>query len=83
MGFECFQSCDRIAKKQHICIWCGEKIEIGAEYHYVVGKFQGDFQDNNFHPECNKAAQSCFSEDPEEGFEPCAYERGSLESRAI
>jgi hypothetical protein len=68
----------RKARKQHRCIWCGEPIAVGERYRHWRGKFEGDVMSNDWHKECDAAAES---EDLEEGFEPYFYKRGTQEER--
>lgn len=67
------------AKKQHPCIWCVEKIEVGEIYQQEVLKFDGDFQDNRYHPECLDACKKSLKQEGESEFEPHNCKRGSLE----
>ncbi len=51
--YHCFSNKLIIARKQHKCIWCGEKIEPGFEYMRQRSVFDGVFQNHAWHPECN------------------------------
>jgi hypothetical protein len=68
MSWQCLSSADRKARKSHKCIWCGEAILPGEKYVDVTGIFEGDFQNNKFHPECSATQQG----EDDESF--CAYE---------
>lgn len=68
----------RKARKPHVCIWCGEPIVVGESYRHWRGKFEGEVITNDWHKECDDAAST---EDPEDGFEPYFYKRGSQEER--
>lgn len=47
----------RKARKPHRCIWCGQTIEVGQRYTHRRGVFEGDLQTDDWHPECEKAAE--------------------------
>ncbi|SIT50470.1 hypothetical protein BN2476_830041 [Paraburkholderia piptadeniae] len=61
-----------IARKNHHCSWCGERIESGSMYMRTAGINDGDFQVGKFHPECDAAATDEFRRDP--GFEYLPYD---------
>jgi len=44
-----------MASKRHRCIWCGQGILKGDLFHRVTGSFDGQFQNNKWHPECHEA----------------------------
>ena len=69
----------RKARKPHRCIWCGEPIAIGETYRHWRGKWEGEVMSNDWHKECDDAAES---EDLQDGFEPYFYKRGSQEERS-
>lgn len=75
MSYWPLDSGDRKARKEHRCIWCGEPISSGEHYHFQVGIFDGDFQNNKFHQECAKASSEFFQE--EDSFSPYEFKRGS------
>lgn len=68
----------RKARTEHRCIWCGEKIESGEYYFHWRGIFEGNISSNDWHKECNAAADSV---DLHDGFEPHFHKRGSQEER--
>lgn len=43
------------ARKAHCCTWCGQKIDIGAEYLRERVKIDGDMSTQRYHPECETA----------------------------
>lgn len=71
----------RVAQKEYVCIWCGEKINSGDLTTVQSGKFQGELQRNRYHPECFEAlARMCkldryFGID---GFQPHCFTRGCI-----
>jgi len=71
------------ARKEHVCDWCGEKILRGEQYSRWNGIFEGDFQSNPLHTECDKAAQVYFHDIASigDGYEPCSFKRGSTDDR--
>ena len=72
-----------IARKEHICIWCGEKIEKGEKYYCYSGIGDDGFQTNKLHLECRIAMDKHFRlETPfENEFMPYEFKRGSTEQR--
>jgi hypothetical protein len=67
------------AKKQYDCIWCVEKIEAGETHIHEVSKYDRQFQDHRWHPECHEAAMDYFHKYGEEEFNPHECKRGSQE----
>lgn len=47
-----YNSRKHIAKKEHICEMCGEKINVGEKYYRQSGKFDGEFFDRKLHIHC-------------------------------
>lgn len=41
-----------VARKEHQCVACGDRISKGAKHLYSVLIYQGDFQANRWHEEC-------------------------------
>lgn len=68
----------RKARKAHLCIWCGQPIAVGETYRHWRGKFEGEVMSNDWHKECDDAADS---ESVQEGFEPYTFARGTGEER--
>jgi hypothetical protein len=61
------------ARKRYQCSGCCEVIEVGEKHRYQVGKLDGDFQANRWHPECFWfASDSC---EIEEGITPGNFSR--------
>lgn len=77
MSFQLLSQTESIARKEHDCIWCREKIQVGEKYSKQTGVFEGDFQANKFHPECLEVSFIYCKHEPE--FEPHGYKRGSME----
>jgi len=69
----------RKARKPHPCIWCGELIVVGERYRHWRGKWEGEVMSNDWHKECDDAAQATDAE--LDGFEPHQFKRGSQEER--
>lgn len=68
-----------MARKEHRCVWCGEPIPTGERYvrHRLI--FDGMFQSNAFHRECDEAA----ARDPDVvsyGFETHEQPRGQTQT---
>lgn len=65
-------------RKARACIWCGETIEIGQPAHNVAGIFEGEFDSQYYHPECNAACKQWFASEGrgDDCFEPYEFMRG-------
>ena len=74
MGWEPIREKVVVAATIHKCIWCGEWIEIGSQYNYQVGVWNGDFQTSHWHLECIDAAED--SDLEEYGFDAYEATRG-------
>ena len=70
---------DRVAKKQHDCIWCPEKIKAGQKYRDERLIYEGQFQHNCWHPECHEAFLNVFRDTGEDLIYPHESKRGSTE----
>lgn len=77
MSWQILSSGHRTARKQHRCIWCGEAIEPKTRYAHTAGIFDGEFQDNKFHVECDDACARYFRDYNDDYFEPYEFARGS------
>jgi len=71
--------CDKgsvTARKQHLCWYCGQHIEIGEKHGVRVGESYGDFWAMRFHPECDQyATDNKWGEDEFEAHEPGEFTR--------
>jgi len=63
------------ARKEHQCIWCGEKILIGETYRREKSVYDGNMQDHKWHLECNLDAQEYFRKYGDEDFDAGQAER--------
>jgi hypothetical protein len=64
-----------IARKSHRCIWCGQGIAPGEQYLNVRGVYEGDMQNQHWHPECAQAQQQEGRETDDWEFESHSNER--------
>lgn len=64
------------ARKEHSCIWCGEKILVGEKHRQQAGVVSGDFQDNRYHEECWTPALESFRKGDCD-FEEAGFKRGT------
>ena len=75
MSYESIEQIMRTARRKvHKCIWCGQLINIGDKYVDRAGSFYGEFQRDQWHPECLDASGKYLCEDE---FEPYEQERPS------
>jgi len=73
----------RTARKGHRCAWCGQAILAGERYKHVRFVFEGEPGSNDWHPECDSAAdQSCAAAGEAIQFEPGAQQRGQVMAEA-
>lgn len=63
-----------VARKEHKCMLCNEKITIGEKYHRQSGKYEGDFFDRCLHNTCNKMITDYCSEMNEQEFDSCCID---------
>lgn len=73
----------KACRKPTRCYWCDEIIEIGQPKITTATVFEGDFQSNNFHPECFDALERWQDENREEEYWPdCgSMKRGTTEEK--
>lgn len=66
-----------VARKAHKCIWCGQTIAVGEKHRHERSIFEGSFQDQRWHPECDAAFSEAirFEGGHELEFEPYGNER--------
>ena len=71
------------ARKEHRCIWCGQKITIGEQYVAERSVFDREMQNHHWHYECLKDARS--NQDYEWEFMPYNNDRpkGSDENTTL
>lgn len=81
MSYQLLSKTEPKARKNHKCIWCGELIEVGLVHVHESSKFEGDFQDHRWHPECWTAAGEFFAINGEDYFMPGEFKRGTMEEK--
>ena len=52
MSLEFYYHKIKKAHKQHDCEMCGQKIEVGENYSYASGKYDGEFFERKLHQKC-------------------------------
>jgi len=75
MSYTLLSETQPVARKDHRCIWCGQKIPSGTKYLAERSIFDGEMQNHHWHPEC---AQHCREINDEEAiweFEAYSNER--------
>lgn len=79
MSYQLLSKTQPIARKEYCCIWCPEKINKGEKHLHEASKYDGEFQDHRWHPECYDTASLFFKKYGEEEFEPHSCKRGTTE----
>src|SRR5690348_8752902 len=75
MGYTLLSKTDPVARKDHRCIWCGQRIPKGEGYINERSIYDGDMQNHHWHPECWEASKEEFSRECEWEFSPYDNER--------
>ena len=71
-----------VARKVYRCIWCDDHIYIGDLHVKTVGIFDGDFQNQRFHRECEEACgRLCNENHGSVEFMPGEFKRGTTEEQ--
>lgn len=71
-------------RKNHICAWCGEHINVGDVSVYRAYKYEGDFHTDYMHEECTDGMKRSMNDKElredliDYGFETGAQFRGGL-----
>jgi hypothetical protein len=73
MSYELLSETYPVARKDHRCIWCGQKIAKGEKYTAERSVFDREIQNHHWHPECLKDARDANDDTFE--FEPYGNER--------
>lgn len=66
MSYQLLSDSHPKARKDHLCIWCGQKIPAGTVYYAERSVFDGEMQNHHWHEECKDAADDYFSAGEEE-----------------
>ena len=74
-GYVLFSMVDRLARKAHRCIWCGQAIEAGSTYKDERSVGDGRIQRHRWHPECLADQGRLCREWGEDEFTPWENER--------
>lgn len=78
MSYNLISSEVRKARTPHRCIWCGQPIIAGETYRHERSTFCGEFQVQDWHPECDAAfAEIVHAEGGEAEFDPWSNDRPS------
>lgn len=77
MSYTRLSETERIARKQYLCIWCGEPIPKGSRYHWETGVHDGDFQMQRKHLECKRASTEVDWDSRDDGYEEFEFYRGT------
>ena len=79
MSYDLLSMTEPTARKDHRCIWCGQKIPKGTKYTAERSVFDGKMQNHHWHPECWKDSR-VNNDEPEWEFTPYSYERPTVEA---
>lgn len=60
MSYQLIRESHPIARKEHRCIWCGERIDKGSAYVHEISIFDGQLQNHHWHNECLADAGEVF-----------------------
>ncbi len=63
------------ARKDYRCVWCDEMIPKGSTHTRRTGRFDGEWRNERWHPECVRASENL---DVGDTFSPGNHIRGSL-----
>jgi hypothetical protein len=75
MSYTLLSETKPIARKDHRCIWCGQKIAKGEQYVAERSVFGGEMQNHHWHDGCAKACRAENWNESEWEFEPYSNER--------
>jgi hypothetical protein len=73
------ESCPK-ARKDYMCIWCGQKIIKGDVYYRRSGAWEGSVATDQWHPECNQASVESARINHDDEFDRYENERPSKEA---
>lgn len=77
MSYTQLSNAHRKAHKQYQCIWCGELIPLHSIYHWKTGIYDGDFQTQRKHLECERATKEFDWHNNDYYFEEFEFYRGT------
>lgn len=75
MSYTELRCIERKARKEHRCVWCGQKIEKNTLYFDRGYIFEGELKSDKIHLECKLGMENS-SPDISEGFMSGQFERG-------
>lgn len=70
-----------VARKDYQCVWCPEPIRKGEKHYRYVGTYDGDFQSNRAHLECDDAMKRSDPQYLMDGFGYSDHKRGEAVTR--
>lgn len=62
MNYTLMSQSEPVARKDYKCSWCGQVIAKGEKHAKQSGIFEGAYQTDRYHPECDKAAAADYLE---------------------
>lgn len=80
MSYTLLSQSHPVARKAHTCVWCGQSIAIGEKHRHERSIYDGRFQNQRWHPECDEAFKAELRHEGgcELEFEPYENERPAL-----
>lgn len=80
MSYETLKHGEVVARKRHVCDWCGRHIEKGEKYNYECFKYEGDFCTWHSHLACSRVASAIWGfVDPDDGMDSWEFDEGCAE----
>jgi len=74
-GYTLLSEKRRVARKHHLCIWCGQAIAVGQHYLDERSIYDGQMQHHRWHPECCEAAHAGWANGEDAEFTPHENDR--------
>lgn len=81
MSYTLLSKTEPIARKDHKCIWCGQKIPKGEQYLAERSVYDGEMQNHHWHMECWSASKDEMGYTGDWEFGPYENERPQPDSR--
>ena len=77
-GYNLLSETRPIARKDHKCIWCGQKIAKGEQYIAERSTYDGEMQNHHWHSECLADCRTVNANEGTWEFSPYENERPQM-----